>query len=236
MKTILFIGVILGITAGICVTKAFISKSSPKYTARAEYSINWNQMGVGDDDYDPQQARRNYDHQLAVLRMNAALVRELCLECDVPLSKSGLVAQHLQRYLTVRRAGSVNDHDLYQVQFADDNRKVAIKAVNLLTRRLVAVINVKSKIQDGKQTCSSFKKNEAARIKTQNLRVELAALSGEQQDDYNGDRQAGIQEVREELDPNEVTEGDSGLETFVYLVAAFSNPAEIQQRGVIVKG
>ena len=151
--TKLWIGLLVLTSAGLCL-RHVVAAHSPKYTAQALYSINWNQIGMGDGQYDPWEARESYNSQITALRVTAAFVREVCQDCNVPRSKTGAVMSDLQHHLIVQRVGTMNGSDLYLVKCSDDDQRVALDAATLMARRLVAVIDVKSKIENIEQRYS----------------------------------------------------------------------------------
>lgn len=233
MKTKMFISSVLVILTGVCIVGVTRLYGSPEYTARAEYSINWNQMGLGDDDYKPQEARQKYDRQIAKLKIGQAFIQELCQRCNIPESKADSVAKDVQRHLKIVRIGKIDNSDLYRVQCSNNDTNIALRAVNILSRRQVQNINGRQAVQGGKQTYSAFEERESADEERQKLQNELATLSQKQQQEYSSERQGRMQEIQAQLNQNEVTQDVSGLKAFVYLVETLSNPAEIQKRGVI---
>jgi hypothetical protein len=170
MITKLLIGLVAAVTAGFWWHHAFTAIHARKYTAQAEYSINWNQIGTGDDQYDPLSARENYDDQIAALRVTGAFVREVCRGCDIPRAKASELKSDLQHHLIVKRIGTANGSDVYRVQCSDDDQTVAVQAANLMARRLVAVIDVKSKIETEDQPYSGRGEKASAGTRLQKSR------------------------------------------------------------------
>lgn len=153
MTTKLWIGLFAVVVAGVCLHHAFAAHS-PKYTAQAIYSINWNQIGTGDAQYDPWEARESYNSQIASVKVTTAFAREVCQDCGVSHAKTGAIMSDLQHHLIVQRIGSMNGSDMYVVKCSNDDQQVALEAASLMARRLVAVVDVKSKIENIEQRYS----------------------------------------------------------------------------------
>jgi len=158
MRTTLWTGLLAVVVAGICLHHLF-AKHSPKYTAQAVYTINWNEIGAGDAQYDPWEARESYNNQITSVKASSAFVREVCQNCSVPRTKTGAVMSDLQHHLVVQRIGTQNGSDMYVVKCSTDDQRVALEAATLMAHRLVAVIGIKSKIENIEQRYSEREGN-----------------------------------------------------------------------------
>lgn len=144
-----------------------------------------------------------------------------------------MIADDLRRNLSIVRVGKTGADDLYQVQFADDNRQIALKAVNLLSRRLVIKINIEAKIQNAIQAFASYKDNTDANENEEKLNDELASLGQQQNQEYSAGRQEQIQEINGEVNQSDLTKMVAGFKTIFNVGSIFVNPAAIQEHGVI---
>ena len=208
----------------------------PRYSAQAEFSVNWNQMPTKDkEDFNPQKAKREFKTHLANFKVSKQFVSILCDKCKIPNDQFASVTAELGRYLKITTAGITNNANLYRIQYTDTNPDVALKAVKLLCNRLVDGINRKAKASNLDKALQSVQDNAESQEKEEKLRAELADLTQSQGQKYSAERQARIQNIREELNRNDLDKMVSGFGMLGYGVGAFINPAKVEQAGVVQK-
>lgn len=230
-KAIVFAAVTL-----LCVVFAGVLFAKLDYTAQAEFLVNWNRMSGGDQDYNPKDARLKFSDMLAKFKVSDQFISILCEDCNIPSTQSASIAKSLRRNMSVIRVGKTKDGDLYRVQFADNNQDVALKAVNLLCNRFVTKLNLNAKYRSAKNGLSSFRDNADSRENDQQLRDKLADLKQQQNQEYSQERAAQIQEIQGQLNGNDLGTMLSGFKTLAGIVGIFSNPAKIQEEGVVGLG
>ena len=205
----------------------------PRYTAQATFSVNWGQMSVDPKDQNQQKARQEFDSALSNLKFSNEFITQLCAACNIPNEQSGQIISKLQRHLRITPAGTTDDRALYRVQFVDDNQDIALKGANLGCVRFVNRINLDAKVGSGVKALQSFGDNANAQDKEENLRDELARLLQQQDQEFSSERQARINEIREELDQTDLDKAQTAFETFGNIGGVFSNPAKVEQPGIV---
>lgn len=225
---------LLAALISLCVVFAGELFAKPNYTAQAEFSVNWNQMSAGDQDYNPKDARREFSGKLANFKVSDRFVSIFCDECNIPSAQSDSLTKSLRLNMSVIRVGKTKDGDLYRVQFADNNQDVAVNAVNLLCNRFVTRLNLNAKYRSTKNALSSYKDNADSRENEQQLREDLAGLLQQQNQEYTLVRAAQIEGIKEQLNGNDMETMVSGFKTLANIVGIFSSPAKIQEEGVVV--
>ncbi len=235
MKAKIFICLLLLFAVFIWTVEALVFSWSPRYTAQAEFTVNWGLMWLADNDSNSQKMRQKFDNSLTKFKVSNQFISLLGENCNLPPAESDTMAKNLHRYVSIARIGETNGCDLYRIQFSDNNRQVALKAVNLLSRRLVEKINLKAKIQNAQQTISSYQENASVRENDEEARQELASLFQQQQKEYSNERQAQIQAIEDQSNQNDFQKFITGIKMIGHLGGFFSNPAEIVESGVVVK-
>lgn len=231
MKIKCLLGLILVFAAGFWIHEAAALTKPPVYTAKAQFSINWNQMWTEDQNSWPGKHRQDFDKTLAKFKVSDQFISLLCREANIPATRSTSLAKDIHRYLTVERVGVDENSDVYCIKFSDNDRELALKAVNLLNHRFVNRMNRQSRTQSSKNAVSDFQENEDVRAKEDQMRTELAGLL--HQPGYSAERQARIQELKQQLDVNDFQKMTTGFKTFFGVVGAFTKPAKIEKSGVV---
>jgi len=208
----------------------------PRYTAQAEFSVNWNQVPAKDQDSNPQKARREFKNRLANFKVSKQFVSILCERCNIPSTQSASITADLGRYLNITPAGMTNHANLYRIQYSDTNSDVALKAVNLLCNRLVNGINRQAKATSVDKALKSYQDNAENRDKEEKLRNEMADLMQRQGQEYSAEKQKRIEEIKEELNQNDLDKMVSGLGLLVNGVSILANPAKIEKAGWVREG
>jgi len=230
MKTKLIL--LLAVAAG-CIVPPAVINASPQYTAQATFSINWNLMAAGDTDFNPQKASREFNEKLARFKVSNQFVSLLCDDCKIPNDQSANIINQLSQNLHVKRVGRNHDGALYQITFIDSDQDIALKTVNLLNHRFVDRFNRQAQLRNVKNGFSSYKDNADSREHEQQLRGDLANLSELQKQEYSQERADRIQDIQGQLDGNNVQTMVSGIKMLANIVGLFSNPAKIQQDGLV---
>ena len=188
--------------------RAAIFDWSPRYTAQAEISINLEQMWLADENASIlgiDQVRQKYDKMLTNFKPGKQLASVVCENCNFPNTESDSLANNLRRYLSITKVGETNGSDLYRIQFSDDNRRIALQTVKLLSQRLVFRINFKTKWQNGEQAYSSYQDN------------------------------VKIRESEKQSNQTDLEQFVNGIKFIGHLSGVFSNAAEIVEPGTVVK-
>lgn len=129
-----------------------------------------------------------------------------------------------------------NHANLYRIQYSDTNSDVALKAVNLLCNRLVNGINRQAKATSVDKALKSYQDNAENRDKEEKLRNEMADLMQRQGQEYSAEKQKRIEEIKEELNQNDLDKMVSGLGLLVNGVSILANPAKIEKAGWVREG
>lgn len=90
MKNRIPVGILLTFATLLCTVKASIFTWTPRYTAQAEFTVDWNQIALnhalGDDkDFNIQKARAEYDNTLAGFKASDQFVSLLCKNATFPI-------------------------------------------------------------------------------------------------------------------------------------------------------
>jgi len=225
------IGMLFAVGTALFIILAAAYIAPPRYTAHAEFSVNWNQMPPNEQNQGPQQARQEFNASLAKFRVSKEFISLLCDHCKLPSTQFASIEAQLRKYLRVIPAGTTNDCALYRIWFEDDNQAVALEAVNLLSSRFVSRLNRKSKSHYTSEALKSYEDNAKNRNNEDNLREELANLSQQQNREFSLNRQARIKQITQELNVNDIHKTFSGLRTLVNGVGIFVDPAKVEQKG-----
>jgi len=231
--TILLLGVLF--LACILSVGAAIFSRSLEYNAQADFTVNWNQIWDGEENFDVQQARQEYDVNLANLKVSQPFISLLRQHCDLTAKASRSLPDDLRRNLNITRIGSVKGDDLYRIHYADDNRDVARKVVTLLRKRLVEKLNNQAHAQAGLNSIKSLNEYGSARDDADKNSSELAAQLQQQNQEYSAERQTSVDDLKKQSEMDDVKIGTTGLTTFIHAVAVFSDPAKIHGRAMITK-
>jgi hypothetical protein len=208
MKSKFLVCFLLAFAACFYFAKAAIFSWTPRYTAQAGISINLGQMWFADENaniLDIEQVRQKYDKMLTKFKPGKPFVSIVCENCNIASTESDSFAQNLRRYLSITKVGETNGSDLYRIQFSDNNRRIALQTVKLLSQRLVSRLNLITKLQNGEQAYSSYQDN------------------------------VKIQESKEQSNQADLEQFVNGIKFIGHLGGVFSNAAEIVEPGAIVK-
>jgi hypothetical protein len=233
MKNIFIVLLLLSATAFSFGSSFFWG--SPNYTAQAEYTIKWEQMWGGDVKFRPKLARQEYDTSLAWFKPSPKLVSWLRQNSSLPADAVRSWPDNLRSYLTITRIGSVDGSDLYRIQFADNNREVAVKTVRLVRKWLVEKLNSEAQSRSVANEIDPLEDYFSTKADEDKQSSELASLSQQQEQEYSAERQERINELHNQSELNQVKLGFSKFNNFIHVMGIFSNPAAIHGCAEVVK-
>ena len=218
-----------------CIMVGSVFASQPRYSAQADFLIDWNKMPAEGKNPNLDKGKQSFDHSLANLELSDQYVSLLCNRCNIPGTEAGSILKMLRQELKVVKIGDSNNCTLYRVQIAGDDRHIALEAVKRFSHRFVDAINLQAKYWCVKDTVAAYKENAKCCKTGQELGDELAKLLQQQKDDYSLERAAKIIEVQGELKVNELNKAASQVQMLAGAVEAVSTPAKIEQKAEVTE-
>ena len=216
-----------------CIIVGSVFAGQPRYSAQADFSIDWNKMPAEGKNPSPDKAQQSFDHSLVNIEISDQYVSLLCSRCNIPGTESGSILKMLRQELKVVKIADSNNCALYQVQIVGDDRRLALEAVKLFSHRFVDAINLKAKFWCVKDTVAAYKENANCRKNGRELGDELANLLQQQKEDYSLERAAKIIEIQAEQKVNDLNKAASQVQMLAGVVEAVSTPAKIEQKAVV---